>query len=72
MTLVHWLLWLYAHNCRDRSLWLHWYRSQLPGMPHGWYTHYVRWNIRHYPHAMARCLHALKAHKAATASRVCP
>jgi hypothetical protein len=71
--LVHHLLWLFAHNTHDRSLWLGWYRSQLPGMPRGWYAAYARYGIRHYPHAMNACLHLLKAHAStATLRRWCP
>ena len=60
MTLVHFLLALFASNHDHiRCYLLHFYRWQQPGMPGSWYAGYVRFLIRTYPHAMQSCINAL-------------
>lgn len=71
--LIHHLLFLFAHNHGDRHVLLHWYRSQLPGMPRNWYPGYIRYLIHTYPHAMWSCLHLLNHHGSMTQlQNTCP
>lgn len=68
MTLLHLinqLLHLFAANPHVHRLLLHWYRTQQPGMPRGWYADYIRYLIHAYPHAMHACVRGLQHHASA-------